>query len=142
MADWSSVLGTHYTYDLFAAIGLTGEVRESRYEDRTYFALPQAGISLICDGGDLVTAIQLFGEHDDDYAKYTGSIPNGLAFEMTRPRVRDVLGVPLRQSESAVLPILGRIGPWDLFVLPRYCLHVQYSARATEIELVTLTLPA
>jgi hypothetical protein len=91
------------------------------------------GVEVICDEDDRIRTVFL---HRGD-----GESLVDVPFGMTRQQVRQRFGVPAASGAAVRIAGIGDLGPWDRFALAEGVLHIQYSARWDEIDMVTLMRP-
>jgi hypothetical protein len=113
-------------------------------DDRQYLEYPERGISIVIEDS-IAKTIQLHAQGTSpDYAQYSGSLPGNLQFSSSRGQARRVFGAPERsQKGTAGEGILGGyLNPWDRFNLRDRSVHLEYTANATGIRLVSISLLA
>ncbi|MCW7541469.1 hypothetical protein OOT46_27035 [Aquabacterium sp. A7-Y] len=106
--------------------------------DLKYVSIPQQGISLVLGAGEEVATVQLHRKGHEGYMQFSGELPAGLAFSMSRQAVRQLLGPPTRQGERQILPVLGRKPAWDSYTGDHLQLHIEYTDDEREVQLVSI----
>jgi hypothetical protein len=106
-------------------------------DDRSYVSLRPMGISLVLDNRT-VSAVHLYSDGHEGFSQYAGPLPGGISFSTDRAEVRRRLGVPDRSGEETVMPILGKMPPWDTFHVDNLRVHVEYTPGVKSIRLVTV----
>jgi hypothetical protein len=101
-------------------------------ELRIYYVFTGRGLEVICDHDETVAVIFIHREECD------GFILSEIPFTLGRKEVLDHLGMPSKSGEKIFDPILGEYGPRDLFVHPRFAVHVEYQADTDAINMITL----
>ncbi|MBR0641707.1 hypothetical protein [Plastoroseomonas hellenica] len=110
-----------------------------RVGDQSYLRIPEDGLSLVLPDHAHVGAVQLHAEGHEGYAGFPHRIPCGLAFAMSRDRVRQILGPPEASGEAALVPILGSKPAWDRFSLGATTLHAEYADDLQAVQMFTIT---
>jgi hypothetical protein len=108
-------------------------------EDRSYVELLSDGVSCVSTDNRTVTAVQVHNAGHEGYSGYAGALPAKLQLWMGRPQVRALLGEPLKSGETSQVFVLGKMPPWDSFVVARLKVHVQYNFECNAIRMITLT---
>lgn len=105
-----------------------------------YVELPERGIAIVIDWNDIAECIQFFSDKKEArYRQYQGELLCGLSFHSSRDAVRAVLGEPAQFNNGGkIMPVLGRILPWDWFEHDGGKVHFQYSETCDEIVMVSL----
>ena len=140
MNDIKDVLGKHYM-ELKSFALFEGSVpAPEEIENQNYIDFPEVGVSVVLPDKVTVGAIHLHSPGHENFRGYTGSLPHGLKFNMSRSAVRALLGNPEASREEQSVPVLGWKSAWDNFVVEGFRIHVAYLRGGAEgIELVTLT---
>lgn len=134
---FGDLLGQAYA-PLAASGALPAGAVEERIEDRLYVSFVQDGVTLTIDDGDgLIQSVQFYGEPPADRARFAGTLPAGLRFDMSRGAARALLGEPVRSGEARELPILGKMPAWDKWAAPM-SVHAEYTFDEASIRLVTM----
>jgi hypothetical protein len=82
--------------------------------------------------------VHLYSDGHEGFSQYAGPLPGGISFSTDRAEVRRRLGVPDRSGEETVMPILGKMPPWDTFHVDNLRVHVEYTPGVKSIRLVTV----
>lgn len=128
------------TYATLAAGGrLPVEAIEKRIGDRRYVTFAREGVTLTVDDDGVVHSVQFYGEPAADAARFDGTLPAGLRFDMDRDAARVLLGPPDQSGEAKELPILGRMPAWDKWAA-RVSVHAEYAFDQASIRLVTMEI--
>jgi hypothetical protein len=111
--------------------------------DKRYYAdSASQGISLTANEDRKIVAIQLYSEGYEQHAQFRGSIPNGIAFDMTKDDIRALLGNPAASGGGGTIPVLGKVKRWDRFEYPDHCLHLLYSDTDDKVQLISIIDPS
>ncbi len=107
-----------------------------------YYAALALGFELCCDGGGLVKLAYLYAPGaKHGFSPYEGSLPAGLTWGSTPAEVRLALGTPSVHGLEQLVPMIGKVGPWDRYDRPDVVLHFQYDTRGRQLSVVTLMAP-
>ncbi|MEZ5938270.1 MAG: hypothetical protein R3C52_08615 [Hyphomonadaceae bacterium] len=101
---------------------------------RIYYEFAQDGVDVVCDDGDNVAGIILFGDESRCYKDGLQDV----SFSFGRGEVLKRLGRPAKSGGVLNDPVLGKLGPWDRFAKDRYSIHVQYGVDSDRVERITL----
>lgn len=97
------------------------------------------GVSLFLDASGLVNTCFLYPRGRDGFEAYTGRMPGGIVFTMSRDQVRDRLGLPEATSDGGGRALMAW-GAWDRYEdIAGVGLHVQYDSAVSHVGLVTIT---
>ena len=107
-----------------------------------YVVLPERGVAIVIDWDDIANCVQFYSaEKDARYAEYRGDLPCGLSFRSARQEVRNALGNPAECNDGGkLLPVLGRMRPWDWFVFDGHKLHFEYRENCDGVLMVSFAL--
>ena len=101
-------------------------------EDLSFnYVVLQHGLSVRSDCDDKITVIFLHSDRTSDFDEC-------LPFSWSRRKVIERFGVPSKSGAKSSSPILGEYGPWDRFARTGHTIHVEYSADADRIRVITL----
>lgn len=106
----------------------------------SYVELPTLGVSFVLSRGERVSVVQLYSAGRDGYSEFTGAIPKGLSFAMSREEVRAKMGKPQLSGEATTIPILGEKPAWDKFDTEEFSVHVEYGHELDKVGLITLSV--
>lgn len=101
---------------------------------RAYLESERHGLALLTEDG-LVHTIFLYGGGKDDFARYLGTLPDGLSFDWTKSEVRSRLGTP-EQSPDLAAPLVDI--DWDRFEFSPWYLHFTYHTTTETIALLAV----
>jgi hypothetical protein len=107
-------------------------------DGRTYGEAIRSGFSFVVGDDGRIGTIHLYAEGHQGYAGYSGVIPSGIRFDMSRAEVRSILGSPAAFGEARQIEYYGEGPPWDRFDLDGAHMHVEYAKGMHSIQLVTL----
>jgi hypothetical protein len=133
LRDW---LGLHLT----AVLAVTGKLADWEcevHDDRTFCSSRSSGLAVVVDAGGQIIAIHLHSDGHEGFHEYSGGLPEGVTFGLSRGETRRILGQPQTFAEGGLVPILGVYGAWDRYAYDGVFLHLQFSS-ADKLELLTL----
>jgi hypothetical protein len=117
-------------------------------EDGTlYWCFQDKGLDVAFDQEDRLVCIFLYPgiAHDRgyhaEYGRFTGTLPEGLSFDMSRSMVHATLGPPDFSGGGEQDRYLGPGPRWDTYKRPAYYLHIQYLKGGERISLLELSVP-
>ena len=113
-----------------------------KIEDRIYMALRISGVCFDAEASDCkIAAIFLYADGYEDYKGFAGTLPEGIAFSMSRRLLQKQLGVPSASGCGNMILFYGKAPAWDRFDRNEYSLHIQYDDDEASINLVTIMRP-
>lgn len=99
---------------------------------------PAGGYELLCREGRVDAAI-IFVVPSQGDTPFAGPLPGGLSASDTQEDVRRLFGIPAQSGDGFTHPVLGRLGPWDRFVVGLLTIHFRYIEADGRISQVTIT---
>ncbi|UTY59329.1 hypothetical protein [Massilia sp. erpn] len=106
-----------------------------------YLEIPSQGICFIANDKSVIWCVQFFGEGKDNaYSPYSDELYGGIKLSDSRQMVRTKLGSPYESAlgKEEVGDAAQCLYPWDIFDVPKYNIHCEYSYDASRILLITL----
>jgi hypothetical protein len=92
---------------------LPGKIEVAKFQECYFHSSRDGGISLRFDTKDVLTTIFLYAEGAEQFKQYSGELPNGLTFALTRAEIEKKLGKPDKSGGAGVIeywvsyPMLG-----------------------------------
>ncbi len=91
-------------------------------------------------GEHLFMCVQLFDGVKDDYARFEGTLPHALSFDLSQEKARILLGIPKAFGEAEEMDDLGiEFNDWDLWEMKDHVLHLEYSPDKNSVRLITIS---
>lgn len=110
----------------------------TRTEDRIYVEFRRLGVSFTCTSDRVVTAIHVYGGGFEGFPRFRGSLPEGISLSNSQDEIRRILGTPELSGKADLIPVLGKMNPWDRYRRETYLLHFQFSSDCRNVEMLTL----
>ena len=110
-----------------------------RIGDQSVVEFPSRGFSLILPDHEHIGAVHLHAQGHEDYTRFAGEMPGGIQFSDTRAIVRQRMGTPARSGEAKTVPVLGKVPPYDIYIVGKTTVRVQYDFDEARVLLITLT---
>lgn len=107
--------------------------------DESYVELLDLGVSMVLPDGETIAAVQLHDENHEGYSRFSGEIPAGISFVMSRQQVRNLLGLPVQSGDGGHVVMLGHRPAWDAYKIDEQRLHIEYSDDNESIGLITVS---
>lgn len=107
--------------------------------DESYVELLGLGVSMVLPDGETIATVQLHGEGNEGYSRFSGEIPAGISFAMSRDQVRNLLGFPVQSGDGGHVVLLGHRPAWDAYKIDEQRLHIEYSDDNESIGLITVS---
>lgn len=113
-----------------------------RIGDQSVLECPARGFSLILPDHEHIGAVHLHSQGYEGYTRFGGELPVGMQFSDTRAIVRQRLGAPALSGEAKSVPVIGKVPPYDIYLVGEIKVRVQYDFDESRVLLVTLTKTA
>ncbi len=117
---------------------LVGTVALEAIDGRTYGEAPGSGLSFVVGTDGRIRTLHLYSDGHENFARFIGTIPFGIRFDMSRANVRAILGSPSASGEPRQIEHYGEGAAWDRFAFDAVQMHVEYRGDQRSIQLVTL----
>ena len=114
------------------------EMGEDEPGEGGVLAFKKAGLEISFDKEQRVNVIHAFSKGVQGYKQYSGALPGGLSFRMSREATIALWGLPSRTG-GPVKAIIGEdVYYWDRWDNQNFVLHVQYPEEKNSITMLTI----
>ncbi len=114
------------------------EMREDDPSESGVLVFKKAGLQISFDKERKVNTIHIFSEGVHGYGQYSGALPRGLSFQMSREATIALLGPPSRTGDP-VKAITGEdVHFWDRWDSKSFVLHLRYPEKKDSITMLTI----
>jgi hypothetical protein len=124
--------------DVISFIEKLGEPPEFiTLDEEVHIAFKQSGISFLTDSESRLTTIFLYGNNNEGFSNYAGTLPHNLNFSLTQKEVRQALGPPSKSGRFSDILNPELLIIWDRYS-DTYTLHLGYDSVEHRITMITL----